>query len=177
LASTTKSKRPGEELDETDDSNVNSVLFVSSAASGTSGDQAHVYAWLDGSYPLGAVPLPTPLASVVDMHKLDNAAYALYVRFGAALQQRTALAPLRLELPLLTTPRPRHVALAASSTRALVWYTLRLVREMREAWFGSGAHQGAREIGPNWVRALEARQATQFGGTYSSQPEETLVQC
>jgi anaphase-promoting complex subunit 4 len=40
---------------------------------------------------------------------------------------------------------------------------MRVVREMKGAWFGSDTATGARELGPRWVNALKAKQKTQFG--------------
>lgn len=126
-----------------------------------------MFAWLDGSYPLGSVTLPHPTHSVTEFHKIDNKTYIVQPRFTPSLttpdaQPETALTLAKLSLPTL----PRDVAQTASSARALVWYTLRLVKEMREAWFGNAAHKGAREIGPNWVRTLERKQVTNFGGRF-----------
>ncbi|GJF00486.1 anaphase-promoting complex subunit 4 [Phanerochaete sordida] len=153
-------KRPGEELDEVDDSNVNSILFVivvlPSALGALSPPSCQLHAWLDGSYPLGVMPLPCAIAS---LHKLDNATYLGH----AALAPATALHPSLITLPALLTPAPRRVAQTASSTRALVWYTLRVVKELRDAWFGTSASPGARAVGQAWVHGLEQRQRTQFG--------------
>lgn len=167
--------RPGDELDEADDSNVNSVLFAAASnenAGGDTGAPAGVlHMWLDGAFPLGAVALPAPPAA---LHKLDNATFLLHPASAAtpttddAAETETALHPTTLVLPALTTPAARHVAQTASSARALVWYALRLVRELRAAWFGSAHAPGARALGPNWVRALETRQRAQFGGASPS---------
>ncbi|KAJ2920191.1 hypothetical protein MD484_g211, partial [Candolleomyces efflorescens] len=40
---------------------------------------------------------------------------------------------------------------------------MRVVREMKGAWFGSDTATGARELGPRWVNALKSKQKTQFG--------------
>jgi hypothetical protein len=63
-----------------------------------------------------------------------------------------------LTMPLLSTRKARDFARLSSTARELVWYLIRIVKEMREAWYGSENQTGARELGPKWVRALEAKQ-------------------
>lgn len=69
-----------------------------------------------------------------------------------------------MNLPLLQSRIVRDIARVTSSMRELMWYTMRVVKEMRAIWFGSDTNGGARELGPKWLRALETRQKNQFGG-------------
>lgn len=126
-------------------------------------DLGNLHWFLDGSYPLGAVQL-SPGASTASLFKdpkqpiflahpqksVDNAIF-------------TELRPISVELPLLKTRKPRDLAKLSSTTRELVWYVMRVVKEMRAVWFGSNTLSGARELGPKWIRALESKQKEQFG--------------
>ncbi|KAL6309999.1 anaphase-promoting complex, cyclosome, subunit 4-domain-containing protein [Sparassis latifolia] len=144
--------RPGEELDEMDDSNVNSVLVASD-------DLGHLHCYLDGSYPLGAVVVGFD-SSATSLYK-EKDIFFVHPRSSAA--QATCLPPVVIQLPQLRQRILRDVARVSSSVRQLTWYVMRVVKDMREAWFGSDAQHGARELGPKWVRALEERQKDQFG--------------
>ena len=141
---------------------MNSVLFVSTSSKAS--DDPKLYAWLDGSYPLGNITPPRPTRAITELHKLDNEQYVFQPQLvplsSSDAHPETTLIPTKFSLPALQ----RDVAQTASSTRALVWYTMRLVKEMRESWFGTLTHNGAREIGPNWVRTLERKTAANFGG-------------
>ncbi|EKM52609.1 uncharacterized protein PHACADRAFT_261151 [Phanerochaete carnosa HHB-10118-sp] len=160
-------KRPGEELDEVDSSNINSILYVCTVSSGAQRDdgECRIYAWLDGSYPLGSILLPHPVHSINQLNKMDNMTYFIHPSLLAPSSgyRATTLHPLRLSLPSMAAPLPRRVAQTASSTRALTWYILRVVKELRDAWFGTSANPGARMVGQNWVQGLERRQRSQFG--------------
>lgn len=148
--------RPGEELDEIDDSNVNSILAVSD-------DAGNIYAFLDGSYPLGVIELGSA-CSVLSLHKHENAALFLHAQTRSPTSiQHTATRPTVIQVPFLGPRFYRDLARASSTCRELVWYAMRVVKEMRAAWFGSQTQTGARELGPNWIRTLEQKQREQFG--------------
>jgi anaphase-promoting complex subunit 4 len=98
------------------------------------------------------------------MHKHENAALFLYPQIHSTDGMTyTALRPTIVRTPFLANRFLRDLARASSSCRELTWYAMRVVKEMRSAWFGSTTNSGARELGPNWVRALEKRQREDFG--------------
>ncbi|OBZ78996.1 Anaphase-promoting complex subunit 4 [Grifola frondosa] len=144
-----------EGLDEVDDSNVNSILTISD-------DRGHIHCFLDGSYPLGDVSLGKK-CSITSLYKLNDAFIAHAQASVPDDGQLTALRPFVIRLPHLKGRILRDVARVSSSARDLVWYIMRVVKEMRTAWFGSASQIGARELGPKWVRALEVRQKDKFG--------------
>ncbi|KAI8995617.1 anaphase-promoting complex, cyclosome, subunit 4-domain-containing protein [Trametes punicea] len=141
--------------DEEDDTNVNSVLAVSD-------NMGNVHLFLEGSYPLGHVHIGACHAP----HSLYKLREYLFAHPGPSSDLSSPAAPLRacvLRLSYLTGRHFRDVARVSSAARELVWYAMRVVREMRAAWFGSEANVGARELGPKWVNALEQRQRNEFG--------------
>ncbi|KAI0695596.1 anaphase-promoting complex, cyclosome, subunit 4-domain-containing protein [Cytidiella melzeri] len=151
-----KENHPGEELDETDDSNVNSILVVSD-------EGGNIYGFLDGSYPLGVIELGYP-SVITSIHNQRNAALFLHPQTRSPDGVRhTALCPTVVYTPFLGDRFLRDLARASSSCRELTWYAIRVVKEMQVAWFGSPTNTGARELGPNWVKALEKRQREGFG--------------
>lgn len=154
--------RPGEDLDEVDDANVDSVLLVSD-------DAGFLHCFLDGSYPLGSIRIGLNL-SITSLHKEDE---VIFVHSRFMKDGTPALASLRpsiIHLPDLKRRIVRDVARTSSSVRELIWYAIRVVKDMRAAWFGSDTESGARELGPKWVRALEARQKDEFGRQFVQPP-------
>jgi anaphase-promoting complex subunit 4 len=73
-----------------------------------------------------------------------------------------------VDFPLLSKREARDYAKLGTASRALAHYSMRVVKEMREAWFGSDSNTGAREFGPRWIKTLEVKQKDQFGGTFTS---------
>ncbi|KAJ3554550.1 hypothetical protein NM688_g3049 [Phlebia brevispora] len=150
-----RTQRPGEELDEVDDSNVNSILVVSD-------NSGNIYGFLDGYYPLGTISLDLE-CTISSMYKSDNVRYYLHPNIGSSASQQTLLRPVSLNIPFLQGRTLRDVARVSTSARELAWYAIRVVKEMRGTWFGSDTHSGAREAGPKWLRALEQRQKQKYG--------------
>ncbi|KAI0365237.1 hypothetical protein BV20DRAFT_954638 [Pilatotrama ljubarskyi] len=141
--------------DEADDTNVNSVLAVSD-------NLGNVHLFLEGSYPLGSVRIGED-ASPRSLYKLRE---YLFAYPGPAADPESPAVPLRpvvLKLSYLTGRHFRDVARVSSSARELVWYTMRVVKDMRNIWFGTDNSIGARDLGPKWVHALEDRQRNEFG--------------
>ncbi|KAI0778173.1 anaphase-promoting complex, cyclosome, subunit 4-domain-containing protein [Trametes elegans] len=144
-----------EAVDETDDTNVNSILAVSD-------DVGNIHLFLEGSYPLGHIPMGGE-ATPRTLYKLRE---YFFVHAGPASDPESpavTLQPLVFKLPYLTGRHYRDVARVSSAARELVWYSIRVVKEMRAVWFGSDTNAGARDMGPKWVRALEERQRNEFG--------------
>lgn len=126
-------------------------------------DLSHLHWFLDGSYPLGAVQL-SPGTSTASLFK--DPKQPIFLTHPQKSNDKavfTELWPISVELPLLRTRKPRDLAKLSSTTRELVWYVTRVVKEMRAVWFGSDTFSGARELGPKWIRALESKQKDQFG--------------
>lgn len=138
------------------DANLNSILAIID-------DLGHVHYFLEGTYPLGAVRVgPETLApSLFKDPKLPE--FFAHPQKAPDNEITATLQPVVVNLPLLKTRMPRDLAKLSSTTRELVWYVTRVVKEMRTVWFGSETSNGAREVGPKWIRALETRQKEQFG--------------
>lgn len=154
----------------TRDSNMNSLLAISD-------NTGHIYCFLDGSYPLGAIETK-PKTSTPSLFKIPKQPFFLahVIKEGGG-PICSELLPTTLEVPLLRTRNPRDMANLSSTARALVWYALRIVKNMRAVWFGSEAYSAARELGPKWITALEEKQKKQFGRQYTKcEPLFTLTQ-
>ncbi|KAH8120371.1 anaphase-promoting complex, cyclosome, subunit 4-domain-containing protein [Phellopilus nigrolimitatus] len=136
--------RPGEELDERDLTNVDSLLVATD-------DAGQIHCYLDGSYPLGAIQLGPGCEAKTLMKNSEETVYPTPVFNN--------LTPMTVELPLLDAKSTRLIAENCSAARDLVWYTMRVVKEMRKSWFGGDGHDGARELNAKYVRDLEERQA------------------
>lgn len=142
--------------DEADETNVNSVLAVSD-------NLGRVHLFLEGSYPLGCVRIGSGDTAPRALYKLRE---YLFVHPGPASDPASPAVPLRpvvLRLSYLTGRHFRDVARVSSAARELVWYAMRVVKDMRNTWFGSDSNAGARDLGPKWVQALEERQRNEFG--------------
>ncbi|KDQ63736.1 hypothetical protein JAAARDRAFT_203134 [Jaapia argillacea MUCL 33604] len=150
-----KQPAPGEELDEEDDINLDSILVASD-------DSGRIHPFLDGSYPLGSVPIGAD--KVASLSRVDSSPI-----FHAHLCQKspnstlTSVRPNVVQMPMLQTRVTRDVAQASSNARELVSYAMTVVKEMYDAWFGSDTQSGARELGAKWIRTLETKQREQFG--------------
>ena len=122
----------------------------------------NVHLFLEGSYPLGNVRL----GAEVTPRSLYKLREFLFLHPGPASDSSSpavALQPSIFKLPYLTGRHYRDVARVSSAARELVWYAMRVVKEMRAAWFGSDTNAGARDLGQKWVNALEQRQRNEFG--------------
>ncbi|TFY75344.1 hypothetical protein EWM64_g8669 [Hericium alpestre] len=143
--------RPGEELDEADDSNINSILAVSDT-------QGFLHCFLDGSCPLGSI-LVSALSTTSSLSK-DPQQPILFAYRSA--HGHTSLLPSSIHISLLAGRLPRDIARSSTTARELVWYVMRAVDEMRATWFGSDTQPGAKQPGQKWLQAL---QTLQPGGT------------
>lgn len=151
--------RPGEELDEIDDTNLNSILVVSD-------DDGRLHSFLDGSYPLGTIPLGIE-CTIESLFLIGNVLYAHPQVLHASNLRLTSLRPTIIRLPFLQQRMVRDVARVSSATRELAWYSMRVVKEMLAVWFGTTTNGGARELGPTWMIAL-SRKEEQFGGMWAT---------
>jgi anaphase-promoting complex subunit 4 len=145
-------------MNDTDSDNLNSILAVSD-------DLGHIFCFLDGCYPLGALSLgPRVFTSSIYKNPKLSIIYA-HPQVCVNDSTLTDLLPATIEIPLLDKRQVRDMAKLSSTARELLWYAMRVVKEMRTAWFGGGGetYSGARELGPKWIRALETKQKEQFG--------------
>lgn len=138
------------------DANINSILAIAD-------DLGYIHCFLDGTYPLGAISLSSETSTPSLFKHPKHPTLFAHPQQSIDNTVTTELLPTKIEIPLLRTRKPRDLAKLSSTTRELVWYTTRVVREMRAVWFGSETASGARELGPKWIRALETKQKDQFG--------------
>ncbi|CAL1695872.1 unnamed protein product [Somion occarium] len=146
--------RPGEEFDESNEANTGSSLVASDHAGNS-------HCFLDGRYSLGSLSLGESCFAT-SLHQDSERTLLLFMTFSSD-GTVTSLDPCLVRLPFLQMRYLRDLAKVSSSTKELTWYAMRVVKEMRAAWFGSDTQSGARELGPKWLRAFEARQRDQFG--------------
>lgn len=147
-------KPTSEGIDEVDNSNLNSILLVTD-------NLGHIFGYLDGTFPFGFVSLELH-AGFKSMVKHPSRPYFLG-HIQANDKSRTFLRPALVDIPLLAQRKSRELAKLSSTARELVWYMMRVVKEMRSIWYGSESNTGARELGPKWVLSLETKQKEQFG--------------
>ena len=152
VSSHAKPTSEGTILDEIDSSNLKSILLVSD-------NLGHVFGYLDGTFPFGFISLESH-AGFKSMVKHPSRPYFLG---HVQANERTFLCPALIDFPLLAQRKSRDLAKLSSTARELVWYMLRIVKEMRSIWHGSESNTGARELGPKWVLSLETKQKEQFG--------------
>lgn len=147
-------------LDEVDTSNVDSLLVVTD-------DHGHILCYLDGTFPLGCVSLGMDIS--FDAFAKHSTQFCLVGGTFATKENTTThnLSPLIVEMPLLAQGRSRELAKLSTISRDLIWYMMRVVKQMREAWFGSDGKTGARVMGPNWLAALVEKQKAHFGRTFA----------
>jgi hypothetical protein len=154
--------------DEVDHANVNTIVVVTD-------DVGHMHCFLDGSYPLGTISLGSEL-SIPSLFKHPNRPiFFAHPQISVNDATATSLEPLTVAIPLLGQRHVRSFASLSSTARELVWYTIRVVKEMLAVWFGSETLSGARELGPKWIRGLEERQRDQFGREWSWFPRSLSV--
>ncbi|KAF8973944.1 anaphase-promoting complex, cyclosome, subunit 4-domain-containing protein [Flammula alnicola] len=143
-------------LDEVDNSNLNSILLVTD-------NVGRLFSYLDGTFPLGFIPFGFAFDFSSTVKHPLRPLFVGQPRIVHDGISRTNLNPVIIDVPLLAQRRSRDLAKLSSTARELVWYVLRVVKEMREVWYGSESNTGARELGPKWVHMLDSKQKEQFG--------------
>ena len=138
------------------DANLDSILAIAD-------DLGHVHCFLEGTYPLGAVRVSSETLTPSLFKDPRLPVFFAHPQKAPDREITATLQPVIISVPLLKTTMPRDLAKLSSTARELVWYVTRVVKEMRAVWFGSETSNGAREIGPKWIRTLETRQKEQFG--------------
>ena len=163
VSSHTKPTSENTSLDEADSSNFKSILIVTD-------NLGRIFGYLDGTFPLGFISLGTH-ARIRSIVKHPSRPHFLgYVQ----VNEKTLLRPALIDIPLLAQRKSRDLAKLSSTARELVWYMLRVVKEMRSVWYGSESNTGARELGPKWVLSLETKQKEQFGRKLFFSPSSPL---
>ena len=152
VSSHTKHTSENANLDEADSSNLNSILLVTD-------NLGHIFGYLDGTFPFGFISLKLH-AGFRSMVKHPSRPYLLG---HVQANKETILRPALIDIPLLAQRKSRDLAKLSCTARELVWYMLRVVKEMRSIWYGSESNTGARELGLKWVLSLETKQKEQFG--------------
>lgn len=136
--------------------NKNSMLIVADTL-------CRFHSFLDGTFSLGHIGINTARVNAT-LHTLrKHAKEPIFFAHPRMSDGLTDLLPTRIYLPLLKQRHVRDLARLSSSSRELIWYVMRCVKDMRAAWFGSDSLPGARELGPKWIQALEAKQKELFG--------------
>ncbi|KAG5652103.1 hypothetical protein H0H81_006323, partial [Sphagnurus paluster] len=146
----------GESNDGADETSINSLLVISD-------DEGHLHCFLDGSFPLGTINLGSDLCAKSLFKDPKRPAFFAHLSTTPDSIAGTFLEPTVADIPLLGERHPRDLAKLSSTARELTWYTMRVIKEMHTTWFGSEAFSGARDIGPKWIQALEAKQKDQYG--------------
>lgn len=142
---------PGEDLDVRDLTNVDSILVVVDST-------GHIHLFLDGTYPMGAYYVhPSYMPSTVFKSALRNQLF-VNARISTADSDRHNLLPLGITLSLLDNKSTRRIAENSTTAKELLWYTMRVIKDMRRLWFGTDGHDGARVMCSNWAKGLEERQ-------------------
>lgn len=120
--------------------------------------QGNLLSFLDGAFPLGVAPIGAQCYFEELSKHPSKYLFVGQPLFQVDTSSQHCLAPVIIRMPLLSTRKARDLANLSSTARELTWYTMRVIQEMREAWFGSETQTGARELGPKWIRGLEAKQ-------------------
>ncbi|KAH9486913.1 hypothetical protein JR316_0000979 [Psilocybe cubensis] len=147
-------------LDEADTSNLDSVLMVVD-------NLGRIYSYLDGHFPLGIVAIGKEVDFVSAVKHPSRPLFIGQPRIMTEGSYSINLTPAIIRMPLLSQRKSRDLAKLSTTAREIVWYAMRSVKEMREAWYGSETNTGAREWGPRWIKSLETKQKEQFGQLYS----------
>jgi anaphase-promoting complex subunit 4 len=133
-------------------------------------DQNRCHFFMDATYPLGSVTIGEVVegvtCQVASLINLSSRSTVLtHVTYQIHEQGNTNLVPVAVDLTALRSIHAREVAKASSAARELAWYMLRVLEEMRTTWIGSSEHgEGARNLGPKWVKELEAKQRAHGDG-------------
>jgi anaphase-promoting complex subunit 4 len=117
--------------------------------------------YLDGSYPLGSISASSPVVSL--NKEISTRTFVAHRRVDLDSRSGISLLPSVLHLPMLQTRHTRDMAQLSSTARELIWYTIRVVQDMKQSWVGTDSQPGARSLGPKWIRALEGKQKDHGG--------------
>ena len=152
-----------EESDESINTDESSILAVAD-------NIGCLHCFLDGSYPLGAVSI-LPQTTTSSLHKGSRTStFVAHQRVENGKSFVTPLLPSSICLPLLEKRIPRDLARISTTTRELLWYTMRVMDDLHAIWFGTTTQPGARELGERWIHSLGALQPDPSGGSMLGSP-------
>lgn len=155
------------ELDAMDTSRMRTVLLAVD-------NQGHAFPFLDGIYPAGVISFNRE-CDFVELKRHPSKHYFVgQPRFQCKSQKKTLLKPMTFSMPLLATRKARDLAKLSTTARELMWYLKRVVKELRESWYGTESQTGAREFGLKWIQALEAKQREFSAGIVRDLPFKVI---
>lgn len=151
--SRTRDAAKGKTKDDKVDPNTGTLVVVAD----TSG-ALHFY--LDGSYPLGSLPIAESGGAVALFKRASVTSLAVHVA-----DKHTALAPALVELPLAIDPATRNVARASSTIRALLDYIHLGIEELALVWNGRQAESrdGVKDAGNYWAKIIQDKERAHTG--------------
>lgn len=80
-----------------------------------------------------------------------------------------------LRFPLLESQSLKNVAKVSTTVRTLLAYIIKVLEEMRKAWFGTESLEGGRDVGRKWIKVLEEQERMFDGGEWTPQPLDHLL--
>lgn len=118
-----------------------------------------LYVFLGGSYSLGSMHFPTPIASLVQAPQARTLIASHLTRLSSP-DGLSLIWPTNTSFALLQHPVGRQLAQLSTVLKDLSHYVLSTLKDMRRTWFGLGrpGHPGPREYGEKFVKALEIRE-------------------
>ncbi|KAG8702267.1 hypothetical protein FRC09_004839 [Ceratobasidium sp. 395] len=134
--------------DEKTDPNAGTLVIVADAAGAL-----HLY--LDGSYPLGSLPVASSGRTVSLYKRSSITSFAVHVA-----DQNTALAPTLVDVPIAIEPATRNVARASSTIRALLDYIHLGIEELAQVWNGTQGKDGVKDAGNYWAQLIQDKKRT-----------------
>ncbi|KAG8962414.1 hypothetical protein FRC00_009620 [Tulasnella sp. 408] len=75
-----------------------------------------------------------------------------------------------LRFPLLESQSLKNVAKVSTTVRTLLAYIIKVLEEMRKAWFGTESLEGGRDVGRKWIKVLEEQERMFDGATSKTNP-------
>ncbi|KAG8951639.1 hypothetical protein FRC04_005927 [Tulasnella sp. 424] len=75
-----------------------------------------------------------------------------------------------LRFPLLDSQSLKNVAKVSTTVRTLLSYIIKVLEEMRKAWFGTESLEGGRDVGRKWIKVLEEQERAFEGATSKTNP-------
>ena len=141
------------------DRSLENTMVVASDSTGT------LHLFLDGSYALGTIDLRVGscASSVAQANQLSP--FFVQTRMTLDSSSFTSTTPTTIQLPLLDSPAVRNVAKVSTVAHSLLTYTLRVLEDMRRAWFGTDSLEGGRDVGQKWIKVLEEKERLIEGRT------------
>ncbi|KIO23930.1 hypothetical protein M407DRAFT_26630 [Tulasnella calospora MUT 4182] len=136
----------------------------------TSDDKGMLYLFLEGSYPLGEASLGFP-CTIPSLHRPSpRSPFFTHPKRTRPNAPSTSPAPVMLRFPLLESQSLKNVAKVSTTVRTLLSYIIKVLEEMRKAWFGTESLEGGRDVGRKWIKVLEEQERMFDGATTKTNP-------